>query len=81
MTIQHLRYWLSLCATFWTSRLHRMMYWMNLQLLPQALDNWEKVMWQFIIRMDIYSARNSGWPKNNLQFISECLEKQSSQEE
>lgn len=80
-TIQPLTCWLFVCATFWTSRSQRMMYWVNLWLLPQALDNWEKNMCQCIISMDVHSARHSGWPKNNHQFISQHFKNQSSQGE
>lgn len=67
-------------CNFQRPRLPRMMYWTNLWLLPQAHDNWEELMWEFVIGMDVYSARNSGWPKNNLQFISKHFKKQNSQE-
>lgn len=45
------------------------------------LTTGEKIMFQGIISMDVHSARHSGWPENNLQFISKHFKNQSSQEE
>lgn len=74
-------YVMAVClCSFQRPRLQRMMYRTNLWLLPQAPDNWEELMWEFVIGTDVYSARNPGWPKNNLQFISKYFKKQNSQE-